>query len=97
MLTKSQIAAKLDAEINAALVKLKDLDKESKDYGTLIEHIAQLHKLKCEESPRIKPPSMDTVLVVGANLFGVLWITRYEREHVITAAKAFGSIMKLPR
>jgi hypothetical protein len=94
MFTKNQTATKLDAEINAALETLKTLDKKSEEYGKLIDHISKLHKLKCEESPRIKPISPDTVLVVGANLLGILWITRFERDGVITT-KAFGNILRL--
>lgn len=93
MFTKSPIAAKLDVEIQSALEALESLDKTSEEYGTLIERISKLHKLKCEESPRMKPLSADGVLVVTANLLGILWITRFEREDVITT-KALGFIMK---
>jgi len=113
MLAKSQTATRLDAEINAALEELEKLERTSEEYGELIDRIARLHKLKIDEEQsqlkteeverrlesdsKIKPPSMDTVLIVTANVFGVLWLTRFERENVITATKAFGSIIKLPR
>jgi len=109
MFTKSQTAAKLDAEIHSALDQLRMLEKTSEEYGTLVEHITRLHKLTSEEAqtqvkieeiemaakpePRLKPPSMDTVLVVAANLYGILRITRYEREEVINT-KSLGFIMK---
>jgi hypothetical protein len=109
MFTKTDIAAKLDAEINSALDQLKTTDKMSEEYGTLVDRISKLHKLKSDDDAnelklyeseskiasdsKLKPPSLDTVLVVAANLFGILLITRYEREDVINT-KSLGFIMK---
>jgi uncharacterized protein (DUF342 family) len=93
MFTKSQTEVELDTEIRALLRRLKETEKDSEEYKTLVEHVSKLHKLKCEESPRMKPISPDTVLVVAANIFGLLLITNYERENVITS-KAFGNILK---
>lgn len=91
MFVKSSIESKLDAEIISSLEELKELKSNSEEYGAVVDRIAKLHKLKSEE--RRKLPSMDTVLVVGANIFGILWLTRYEREHVISS-KALGFVMK---
>jgi hypothetical protein len=109
MFAKSSIETKLEAEITALLTKLSQT-QDATEYGVLVERISKLQKLKSEESAtnianvnteaklnadsRIKPPSMDTVLVVGANIFGVLWLARYEKEHVIKAQKALGFVMK---
>ncbi len=93
MFTKNLTTAKLNAEIIDALTKLETLEKTSDEYGALVDRIAKLHKLKCEESPRMKPVSWDTALVVAANLFGIIRITRYEREDVINT-KSLGFIMK---
>lgn len=49
------------------------------------------HKLRADS--RLKLPSTDTMLVVGANIFGILWLTRYERERAVTS-KALGFVMK---
>jgi len=43
---------------------------------------------------RFKPINLDTVLVVGANIFGILWLARYERENVIKAKDAMKFVMK---
>lgn len=94
MLPKSSIESKLDAEINSLLDKLKETTKDSDDYNTLVDHISKLYKLKSEETTKLQLPSMDTVLIVGANIFGILWLARYEKEHVIKAPKAFGFVMK---
>ena len=92
MFTRSEIEAKLDAEIQAALGELENLEKTSEEYGTIVERVSKLHKLKAEEKP--KPISPDTLLVVAANIFGILWLARYERENVIKSRTALGFVMK---
>ena len=85
----------LDAEIISALEKLATIpDKTSEEYGNLVEHISKLHKLKAEEHPRLKPISSDTVLAVAANIFGILWLARYERENVIRSKSALSFVYR---
>lgn len=91
MFTNSQIDSKLETEIISALDELESHKKTSEEYGVVVDRIAKLQKLKAEQA--LKPPSLDTVLIVGANLFGILWLTRYERENVISS-KALGFVMK---
>ena len=88
---KSQIDSKLDAEIAFLLDELAKHRESSEEYATTVERIAKLEKLRTE---RLRPPSMDTVLLVGANIFGILWLARYERENVIKAPNAFRMILK---
>jgi hypothetical protein len=92
---KSNIEAKLDAEITAALNELANLDKKSEEYNAVIARIAKLDSLRPDS--RLKPPSWDTVLMVGANIFGILWLARYEREHVVRANNAMRFVMKPSR
>lgn len=91
MLPKSKIQAKLDEEIISSLNKLESLKDKPDEYDIVVERIAKLHKLKTEE--RLKPPSIDTMLAVSANIFGILWLTRFEKEHVLNS-KALGFVMK---
>lgn len=109
MFPSTSIETKLDAEINSLLDKLKETTKDSEDYSKILDRIAKLHKLKTDEQTsvidahtkadkmesdrRIKPPSLDNVLVVSANIFGIWWITRYEKERVLNT-KALPQIMK---
>lgn len=109
MFAKSSIEAKLDQEIISALTELETLRDNPEKYDAIVERIAALHKLKSEEASnefktqealhkiesesRLKLPSTDNMLVVAANIFGILWLTRYEREHVISS-KALGFVMK---
>lgn len=91
LLPQSPIEAKLDAEILSSLEKLGQPGIPAEEYNAIVERVAKLHKMKSEE--RLKLPSLDTVLVVGANLFGIFWLTRYERDRVISS-KALGFVMK---
>lgn len=94
MLFKSQTETQLDSEIRSALTELSALtDKTSEDYGKLVDRISKLHKLKAEESPK-RRVSPDTVLLVAANVFGILWLARFEKENVIKARTAMGFVMK---
>lgn len=94
MFAKSPLEAKLDAEILKALDELATMEKTSEKYGVLVDRISKLHKLKAEEKPK-RSVSPDTVLVVAANIFGILWLARYERENVIKAPNAFRTVMKV--
>ncbi|MEO7397379.1 MAG: hypothetical protein ABIW84_02340 [Ilumatobacteraceae bacterium] len=91
MLPKSPIRTKLDEEILSALEELDNHDSTSEKYGIVVDRVSKLHKLKSEE--RLQLPSLDTVLIVAVNIFGILRITRYERENVITS-KALGFSIK---
>lgn len=85
-------------------------DKTSEEYSKLTERIAKLHQLKNNESEntikveetlhkfaldsKFKRPSTDTMLIVAANIFGILWLARYERENVIKSRSALGFVMR---
>jgi len=92
MLIKSQIDIKLDAEILSALAELDNHEKTSEEYETIAKRISELHKLRTDN--RSRKISSDTALVVAANIFGILWLARYERENVIKSPSAFRSIMR---
>lgn len=91
MFAKSPIEVKLNAEINSLLDKLKETTKDSEEYGIAVDRLSKLSKLKSDEKTQL--PSLDTALIVIANIFGILWLTRYERENVINS-KALSFIMK---
>lgn len=91
--TPSPIEAKIDAEILSVLAAMNGLEKFDENYATLVKRLSELHKLKVEESPRPKQVSPDTMLAVAANIFGILWIARYERDNVING-KSLNFVMK---
>lgn len=83
MFPKSKIESKLDEEIVSSLEELGKHESTSAEYGVVVDRMAKLHKLKSEE--RLQLPSLDTVIIVAANIYGILRITRYEREHPLTS------------
>jgi len=93
MFAKSSTEVKLEAEINALLDKLESAQKDSEEYDTIVNHLTALHNLTGKN--RFKQISPDTVLIVAANIFGILWLTRFEREHVLPSRNAF-SFIRMP-
>jgi len=91
MFTTRPIVAKLDEEINAQLEQLDQNRSDPAKYDAIVERIAKLQKMKSEE--KLPLPNLDTALIVGANLFGIIWLTAVERETPITS-KAIGFIMR---
>ena len=67
-----------------------------------IEEVEQTAKLQKQEQELAaeqrfgfsKQISPDTVLIVAANIFGILWLARYERENVIRSKSALGFVLK---
>ena len=92
MFTSRTINSKLDAEILSALEELESQKDDPTKYDATVKRISNLKELKTRTG--LKPPSLDTVLVVGANIFGILWLARYEREEVIKAPQAMKFVMK---
>lgn len=95
LFAKSQIETKLDKEIESLLDKLGQHQSDSEEYGVVLDRIAKLEKLKSEE--RLKPPSLDTALMVGANIFGIVWLTRFEKQGNFISSKALGFVMRPSR
>ena len=81
----------LDEEIQSTLEKMKDLENTDAKYATLLEQLSKLHKLKAEEKPKQVNP--DTMLIVAANVVGILAILNYEHLHPLTS-KALSFVAK---
>lgn len=84
--------ALLDDEINVALAKLKTSRDNPADYKSAMDRVSELQQLKTKKSFKLP---LDTLLICGTNIFGVLWLARFERENVIKAPNAFRSVMKV--
>lgn len=89
--------SQFDAEMTRILKELSQANPDSEEYGKLLERVSKLHKMQLEDrdngAPTRKPLSPDTVLGVAANIFGILWLTRYEKEHVINS-KALNFVLR---
>lgn len=81
----------LDEEIQSMLEKMKTLKKTDDEYAKLLEQVSKLHKLKAEEKPKQVNP--DTMLIVAANVVGILAILNYEHLHPLTS-KALSFVAK---
>lgn len=92
MFTKSQADSMLDQEIAVALEELKKLRDDPDNYDAILARISELKKLKSE--PRLKPFALESVLFASVNVFGVLWLARYESENPIRARSAFNLLIK---
>lgn len=90
---KFTTSSSYDRQINNILADMTTMETSSEEYGTLLERLQKLHKLKTEErSSRVSP---DTVLLATTNLIGIFMIIRHEDLNVITS-KAL-SFVQRPR
>ncbi len=82
----------LDQLIDEVQLAMRDLPPDTEDFKLALGRLKELHKLKdASRSPRVSP---DTVLIVCANLLGIVIITQHEKLDVITS-KATGFVQKL--
>lgn len=79
--------------IDAANDRLLSLEPDTKEYKKVLDQIERLHKLKDREHTNRFRVSGDTLVVVGANLLGIVLILNYEKLNVVTS-KALGFIGK---
>jgi hypothetical protein len=84
--------SRLDIEIDQLILELKDHESTSEEYAKIVEQLNRLMKIRSENRPaRVSP---DTWATIGANLLGIVMITWFERENVITS-KASGFIQRI--
>jgi hypothetical protein len=73
---------------------IRDLDNHvigSRDYLLTMEQVVKLHRMVEEE--KSPPISKDTLVIVGANLLGIILIIKHEVVEVISA-RALNLILK---
>jgi hypothetical protein len=87
----SSLYTPLEVAVNRAIRSLNVYDAGSEEYREALDALVKLHKLKEDERP--KPVSKDTMLIVGANLLGILMIISHERVNVVTS-KAIGILLR---
>ena len=74
---------KLEMAVDRALDKLSEQEVGSTEYSKTLDAVTKLHDMKVEDLPH--PVSKDTVLLVSANLLGIMMIIRHEHVNVITS------------
>lgn len=90
MFSMFQKKSKLDLEIDSVVSQLKHHAVDSEEYAKIVEILIQLNKVKSEQDSSV---SRDTILVVAANLLGILMIIKHEHVNVITS-RATNFLMK---
>lgn len=91
MFSRTREPSLLELATDRALRELEKHQMDSPDYAKTLESTIKLHKLKLEE--KTFSVSKDTLVVVAANLVGILMILRYEHANVITS-RAMNLILK---
>lgn len=74
---------KLEKEIDNLLNEMDYQDKSSDEYAKNVRHLYRLYDARNKEKPRSVSP--DTVLLVAANLLGIVLILKYEQLNTITS------------
>jgi len=91
MFPREKPESQLDSAINRCYVAMEKLQETDDEYAKILEHLVKLHKMKEDEKPpRVSP---DTILMVAANLTGILLIIRHEHVNVITS-RAMSTLIK---
>jgi hypothetical protein len=81
----------VDNEISRLVLALQDKEVDSEEYGSILERLGKLHKVRQDEKPdRV---SSDTIALITANLAGILLVIRHENVNVVTS-KALSFILK---
>jgi hypothetical protein len=82
----------LDMAIDKLVLELEVTNASSPEYEKMVKNLEVLKKANSYESGR-KKISPDTILIVAANLVGIVLILGYEQASVVTS-KALGFVVK---
>ena len=83
-----------DSQLRAAMLDLQQYETDSDEYQRQLDIVDRLIKIRQGEQPdRI---TRNTMLIVAANLVGLVVVVAADRVHVLSQ-KGFQSIMKLPK
>ena len=78
-------------ELDRALLELSKIPIESEEYTKAIKNIDALCTARAQKAHDV--PSVDTLIMVGANILGILVVLHYEQAHIVTS-KAMSFILK---
>jgi hypothetical protein len=91
MFTRAKEPTRLQTALDRALENLDQKGVATDEYVKTLAVVTELHKMKEAEKPSSVNP--DTLLLVGANLVGILLIIRHEHVNVITS-RAMNALIK---
>lgn len=87
----SEAFSPLELAVNRAVLRLSAHEIGSEEYLATISSLEKLHKMKEAEKP--SSISKDTMLVVAANILGIILIISHERVNVVST-RAIGLLLK---
>lgn len=87
----SSLYTPLEVAVNRAIRSLNVYEAGSEEYREALDALVKLHKMKEDEKPN--PVSKDTLIIVGANLLGILMVISHEHVNVVTS-RAIGLLLK---
>lgn len=90
MFNRAQDESNLQKEIDRVLTEMTTLTPETDEYANLLAKLERLTALIDDNHVR-KPVSLDTLVMSGANILGILVIVIYEQKHVMVS-KALGYV-----
>lgn len=80
---ESENKPSLQKTIDALLEEMSSVTADSDEYTKMSGNLDTIYKLKEVDSKRRVTP--DVIVTVVVNFIAIVWITRYERENVITS------------
>ena len=83
--------SELEKVIDSILGSMSKLEPDSDEYGKMASNLEKLLKAKSYEKSKVISP--DTMLVVIANLIGIVLILKHEELDIITS-KALGFVLR---
>lgn len=83
--------SELEKVIDSILGSMSKLEPDSDEYGKMASNLEKLLKAKSYEKSKVISP--DTMLVVIANLIGIVLILKHENVDIITS-KALGFVLR---
>jgi len=89
---KTPDGPRLQTVIDALLTRMSEEDYDLEEYAKMLDQLTKLYKLKETESR--ERVSKDTLVLVTANLIGIVLILGYEKANVITT-KALSFVTRL--
>ena len=90
-----ELPTKADLELDRLYGELKLHDPETDEYANIMRRIQELSNLNKSEHKPDEKKKLDpnTIIVVAANLLGIVAILAYEHVHPV-ASKAFSLLLK---
>jgi hypothetical protein len=82
--SKDEEITPIEREIDVNLKKMQEVGVTAPEYKSLMDNLERLNDMKTKSQSHSRI-SLDTLVIVGGNLLGIILIIAYEQKHVITS------------